>query len=850
MDDFLKEGSVFHKRYLIKKKIGGGGMGAVYLAQQTDANRPVALKLLHSELISLEEDRQRFLQEFKMLSSISNDHIVTFYSASISDEGIPYAVCEYIEGRSLRQIISDEERLDWLRTLKIIKQIARAMTVAHEHNIIHRDLKPENIMLLDVPEKDWVKVLDFGLSKFSKQSDASAQQKLTQTGALVGTVNYMSPEQCTGKTLDQRSDIYSLGCIAYECVSGHPLFNADTPLGVLHKHLNESSHNSLHKLRLHCPEQFISVLKTMLEKSPDDRYQSMQELLNELNDNKYLQLTAPRKRDLKTPLLIALALLIAALVSISLISSQTHRTKEDLAIDPSLRVTMGKANEFTQSGSPSKAYDLMKKWINHHHDANDITLAYAWLTAGTAAPDIDKRNSWLSKAKDYFKKHIRSSAEARRGLNRVVEAMIIANTPYDKVEQINEALKDATLCFRKDFGQLTDFHVNIARLATRSVHRKEMIKAISAYVDEIEFATTSHKQLAQLCLQLGDLNALESNAKEAERNYRRARKINDRLRARNEEANVLEAHILRRLVLFEPDKVTALDNFASLLRKSINKDWIPWYIIWGSADERGDMQRAFIYATSSFEADNHNAGELMIAYALEKLSIQFISTNNLAAATPVEYLLKAVQRDNGTIPKRNYCFLLSVSDEAKAHHRGLHSVVENFIKSKKAQIEHKVNERVYLALINPFSSTSKEVLNDPIMWDDQPLWSNFMAAEAVNRIQPEIEKAQSQQDLENILAKMPPKVQIDDGNTYVIQFHGYLLWKFAQKLEHKLRDYKTASKYYKMSVEVLDKRSPHFADGDLSYDNVNWWRIRSKLNQFACDARLKGTSQEHNTKSE
>jgi len=273
----MKDGELFHGRYRIISKLGEGSVGTVYRATQVDSGREVALKLLHESSDSAELDRERFLREFKILAHLSHEHIVTFYSAAISPEGFPYAVFEYMRGADLHHTILDQSKLDFQRTLKIAVQICLAMEHAHEQSIIHRDLKPENIMLVELPEHDWVKVLDFGFARDeARMSDT--RQKLTATGMVVGTVCYLSPEQCKGGKASIQSDIYALGCIIFECLTGHLLFEADTPLGVVHKQLYEDPSQALKQIQPIVPAGLIAILKKSLDKEPANRYRSMREL--------------------------------------------------------------------------------------------------------------------------------------------------------------------------------------------------------------------------------------------------------------------------------------------------------------------------------------------------------------------------------------------------------------------------------------------------------------------------------------------------------------------------------------------------------------------------------------------
>lgn len=278
----LSESTIFQGRYKIVRKLGEGGMGSIYLAEQTDADRIVALKLLHPSLIENDEFRKRFIRECANLAKLSNEHIITFYNAAISDEGQPYAVFEYLTGITLRKSLQDSGKLGLTRTLNIIKQICVAVATAHEHGIVHRDLKPENVMLVAMPEPDWVKVLDFGLSKESI-TDERESQRLTLTGDLVGTADYMSPEQCEGRKADTRSDFYAIGCILYECIAGKKLFEAENTMGLIHQHASASALPAINTLATECPPSMLELLSDLLQKDPEKRPQSISKILADLN---------------------------------------------------------------------------------------------------------------------------------------------------------------------------------------------------------------------------------------------------------------------------------------------------------------------------------------------------------------------------------------------------------------------------------------------------------------------------------------------------------------------------------------------------------------------------------------
>lgn len=272
----LKVGEIFQNRYKILSELGAGGMGTVYQAEQIDAGRIVALKLLRNEEMS-QDSLDRFYREFKLLSKLSHPNIMTIYGLALDDDNIPYAVCEFIEGESLRPVLNRDGALPWQRVAKIVIQIASAMQYAHSEHVIHRDLKPDNVMVLQKPEPDTIKLVDFGLSK--AMFDTDDLQKLTLTGQLIGTANYMSPELTKTKA-SERSDIYALACIAYELLSGQQLFDADAAIGVIFKHASEDPSPRMTVIRTRVPEGIIKVLLKMLEKNPENRMASMSEVQN------------------------------------------------------------------------------------------------------------------------------------------------------------------------------------------------------------------------------------------------------------------------------------------------------------------------------------------------------------------------------------------------------------------------------------------------------------------------------------------------------------------------------------------------------------------------------------------
>ncbi len=233
-------GTIVDDRYEIIAELGDGGMGTVFKARETGLERFIALKVLHRELASDTETLSRFEREARILSTLLHPNVIRFYRFGVWHKTMPYIAMELIEGKSLREVLDREKKLSALRCISIAIQICEGMEAARALGIVHRDLKPNNIMLVDQgAEGELVKILDFGLAR-TRQGKETAQH-LTQTGELVGTVFYMSPEQCRGQTADHRSDIYSAGCLLYEALTGVPPFSAENPIAMMHLHVHESA---------------------------------------------------------------------------------------------------------------------------------------------------------------------------------------------------------------------------------------------------------------------------------------------------------------------------------------------------------------------------------------------------------------------------------------------------------------------------------------------------------------------------------------------------------------------------------------------------------------------------------
>ena len=247
--------------YRIEGVIGRGGMSVVYLAEHARLERKVALKVLAPELAGSERFHDRFLRESKLAASIDHPNIVPIYDADEA-EGVLYIAMRYVEGSDLKQTIRDNGPLDPLRVSAIVDQVASALDAAHARGLVHRDVKPANVLL--TPD-DHAYVSDFGLTK-----RAVSVSGLTETGQLIGTIDYVAPEQIKGDPVDQRADVYSLGCLLFECLTGHAPYPRDIEVGVLWAHV-ETPPPSLTEERPDLPPEVDDVLALAMAKDPAER---------------------------------------------------------------------------------------------------------------------------------------------------------------------------------------------------------------------------------------------------------------------------------------------------------------------------------------------------------------------------------------------------------------------------------------------------------------------------------------------------------------------------------------------------------------------------------------------------
>lgn len=382
----------FEGRYEILEEIGQGGMGVVYKARQPALQKLYAIKMLHS--VHNKETILRFEREAKAISKLDHVNLITSHDFGVSNDGRPYMVMDFVEGTSLAQLIERDRKLPLRQTLEICIQVARGMAYAHAQGVLHRDLKPGNIMLITQPDGGkLVKIIDFGIAKVIEENASSS---LTQTGDVFGSPYYMSPEQAVGRGIDERSDIYSLGCVMYEMLTGVLPFRGASAFETLYAHMNEKVPTlKLNALKEQFPLPVEKLVAKALAKDQKDRWQSMSEFEYELSsilkvlDSPFrallqnLELDGPNKIKLKVWHGVAIGaiamMILVALISFwpsflpavhekPLVSAQQY-LKEQKLDDPNEMARL-----VIMNGSPVVALDALDctddglKWFQKRND--------------------------------------------------------------------------------------------------------------------------------------------------------------------------------------------------------------------------------------------------------------------------------------------------------------------------------------------------------------------------------------------------------------------------------------------------------------------------------------------------
>src|SRR4249919_1285122 len=259
-------GTLFADRYRLERKLGSGGMADVWLAEDQELGRHVAVKMLHERYANDEQFVERFRREATHAAGLSHPNIVSIYDRGVAG-GSYYIVMEYIEGRTLKELIVTRGPCPVPVAISYTRQILAALRYAHKNGIIHRDIKPHNVL---VDREGRVKVADFGIAR-------AGASEMTEAGSIIGTAQYLSPEQAKGASVDQTSDLYSVGVVLYELLTGVVPFSGDTPVEIAMKHLSTVPEPPSAK-RADVPRDLDMVVMRALAKDPSERYQSAEEM--------------------------------------------------------------------------------------------------------------------------------------------------------------------------------------------------------------------------------------------------------------------------------------------------------------------------------------------------------------------------------------------------------------------------------------------------------------------------------------------------------------------------------------------------------------------------------------------
>lgn len=385
---------LFDQRYQLFGSIGEGGVGTLYKARENELDRIVAIKVLQTGLMGDEESEARFLREGKILSSLKHKNIVVFYRFGVWRRHA-YIAMEFLEGITLRTLIDRVQTLPATAALDVSVQACDALTVAHNNGIVHRDLKPSNIMLVGSScaqgtdaeiNVGQVKIVDFGLSRITTDG-AYHDQRLTRTGTLIGTVYYMSPEQCLGRQVDARSDIYSLACVLYEMLTGEPPFISDNPIGLMHLHVSEPALPLAQK----CPSKVFptglqEVVFKAMAKEPESRYQSMAQFQADLSlvlQNKGSEIPLepvgslnmrPRQRRLLIPVVVSFSVFLALLALVSALKA--GMPIETTPVRKALSRIMPPYSSLGHLSRPERI-DFCNRWLEKYGSQDNLQTAAA-----------------------------------------------------------------------------------------------------------------------------------------------------------------------------------------------------------------------------------------------------------------------------------------------------------------------------------------------------------------------------------------------------------------------------------------------------------------------------------------
>jgi len=370
-------GSVLDDRYRLEKRIGSGGMATVYLARDLRHERNVALKLMHAD-VSADMGLERVLQEIQIAANLAHPHIVPLHDSG-SVAGRPYYVMPYIDGESLRDRLERQGQLAIGDALAIARDVAEALTYAHDHGVIHRDIKPENILLSD----DHALVADFGIAR---AASVASELRLTKAATVIGTPCYMSPEQSAGSEIvDGRSDVYSLACVLYEMLGGEPPFIGPTAHGVVRQHIHATP-RPVSDLRDTVPDTIVAAIRRALAKTPADRFDSARGFVAALEGDTRRWWTAPATVGQRGK---RLAVVVVSLIAFAAVVVGLRWLLDGTALDPNRVLVLPLEN---RTGDPAldPLGNLAADWIAQGLQEIDVIEIVPTSTSFNPSPDPER----------------------------------------------------------------------------------------------------------------------------------------------------------------------------------------------------------------------------------------------------------------------------------------------------------------------------------------------------------------------------------------------------------------------------------------------------------------------------
>lgn len=463
----LTRGMFIADRYEILELIGQGAAGAVYKVKHLALNKEFALKALNAGVMTDDKSLRRFDAEAKTVGKLSNPYLIQVHDYGVTDSGIPYLVMDYIEGTNLSGEIARARHIEEERAIKLFSRVCVGLECAHANQIVHRDLKPSNIMLqLDERGEEIPRIVDFGIAK--RQSSDSG---LTQTGEIFGTPLYMSPEQCLGKPIDFRSDIYSLGCVMYEALSGSPPLAGSNPVETILRHVNDAPIS----LRKACVGWKVSadlekVVMACLEKDPAHRPSSVEVVRQNLERISRGERTAMKKsfHRRKSPNYWIISLLVLSLAGAGVVCywlSLPHRSVSEEA-KSSFDKEYRRAAELHKAGRNQESIDVLRAALEKSQPNLDaerqintyLALSSAYLKVGDsadAADNFDKAVTFVSNMNDkvqafhFYNKIADRTSDARQQLSLHESALALCSTafPNDSERLVNSLIKVIRDCF-------------------------------------------------------------------------------------------------------------------------------------------------------------------------------------------------------------------------------------------------------------------------------------------------------------------------------------------------------------------------------------------------------------------